>query len=185
MSQPSLTTERLLLRPFVRADASALYRVLRDPALHRYFPRTDPPSRVGVALLISRQLAHWQEHGCGWWAVLDRVRQELIGWCGLEYLPEFGETEVAYLLSQAHSGRGLATEAARAAVTFGFDTLKLPRIIAITHVANAASQRVVAKLGMTLLEELTLWGIPCYRYCLEEAGFRSLTAAGANSIMQS
>jgi RimJ/RimL family protein N-acetyltransferase len=166
---PTLTTERLILRPFAEQDVDALHRVLSDRQVHRYFPRTEPPSREQVEKIIARQLAHWEEHGCGWWAVVWREREELIGWCGLQFLPEFGETEVAYLLSRPYWGQGLATEAARAAARFGFQTLGLERLVAIAHVENAASQRVIEKLGMSFVEQLSLWGIECYRYSLPRA----------------
>jgi RimJ/RimL family protein N-acetyltransferase len=151
----------------------ALHHVLSNPQVHRYFPRTEPPSCEQVEKIIARQLAHWQEHNCGWWAVLWRENQELIGWCGLQFLPEFGETEVAYLLSKPYWGKGLATEAAQAAVQFGFQTLGLERLVAIAHVENAASQRVIEKLGMSFVEQLHLWGIECYRYSLPRAAFAS------------
>jgi len=168
---PTLTTDRLILRAFAEQDVDALHRVLSDPQVHQYFPRTDSPSREEVERIIARQLAHWQEHGCGWWAVLCRESQELIGWCGLQFLPEFGETEVAYLLSRPYWGKGLATEAAGAAVQFGFQTLGLERLVAIAHVENAASQRVIEKLGMLFVEQIHLWGIDCYRYSLSRAVF--------------
>ena len=171
MQIPTLTTERLVLRPFAAQDVDALHRVLSDPEVHRYFPRTEPPLREQVAKIIARQLAHWEEHGCGWWAVVWRESQGLIGWCGLQFLPEFGETEVAYLLSKSYWGQGLATEAARAAAQFGFQTLGLERLVAIAHVENMASQRVIEKLGMSFVEQLYLWGIECYRYSLPRAAF--------------
>jgi len=177
---PTLTTKRLILRPFAEQDVDALHRVLSDPQVHQYFPRTEPPSREQVEKIIARQLAHWQEHGCGWWAAVSCESQELIGWCGLQFLPEFGETEVAYLLSRPYWGKGLATEAAWAAAQFGFQTLGLQRLVAIAHVENAASQRVIEKLGMSFVEQLHLWGIECYRYSLPRAAFvaSNLTIAG-------
>jgi ribosomal-protein-alanine N-acetyltransferase len=160
----------------------ALHRVLSDTQVHRYFPRTEPPSREQVEKIIARQLAHWEERGCGWWAVVSRESHDLIGWCGLQFLPEFGETEVAYLLSRPCWGQGLATEAARAAAQFGFETLGLERLVAIAHVENAASQRVIEKLGMSFVEQLHLWGIECYRYSLPRTAFAkrasNLTIAG-------
>ena len=180
MQIPTLTTKRLVLRSFAEQDVDALHRVLSDPKVHRYFPRTDPPSREQVEKIIARQLAHWEEHGCGWWAVVSPESQELIGWCGLQFLPEFGETEVAYLLSRPYWGKGLATEVAWAAAQFGFQTLGLERLVAIAHVENAASQRVIEKLGMSFVEQLHLWGIECYRYSLPRAAFvaSNLTIAG-------
>jgi ribosomal-protein-alanine N-acetyltransferase len=171
MSIATLTTDRLTLRPFTDQDVDALYRVLSDRAVHRYFPRTDPPSREQVKKIIAGQREHWETHGCGWWAVVLRANQALIGWCGLQFLPEFDETEVAFLLSPAHWGQGLGTEAARAAARFGFETLGLARLVAIAHIENVASQRVIAKLGMSLVEQRHLWGIECYRYAVQREDF--------------
>ena len=164
MTIATLTTDRLVLRAFTEQDVDALHRVLSDREVHRYFPRTDPPSRDRVEKIIASQLEHWKEHGYGWWAVLLRSNQDLIGWCGLQFVPEFEEAEVAFLLSKAHWGKGLGTEAAQAAARFGFETLGLECLIAIAHVENTASQRVIEKLGLSFVEQLHLWGIECYRY---------------------
>lgn len=164
MNIPTLTTARLLLRPFTLQDVDALHGILSTEGILRYFPRTAPPPREQVERIVAHQLTHWEDHGCGWWAVELRDTPGLIGWCGLQYLPEFDAVEVAYLLGQPFWGKGLATEASRAAVRFGFAELGLERIVAIAHVDNQASQRVILKLGMTQVEALHLWGIDCYRY---------------------
>ncbi len=171
MQIPALTTDRLILRGFTAQDADALYSVLQDRELHHYFPRTEPPSRERVEQIIATQRAHWEEHRCGWWAVLLRESQQMIGWCGLRFLPEFGEIEVAYCLGKPYWGQGLATEGARAAVEFGFRTLGRERILAFAHVENVASQRVIHKLGMSFVEQLNIWGIDCYKYELPRARF--------------
>jgi ribosomal-protein-alanine N-acetyltransferase len=171
MQIPILTTERLILREFTEQDVDALHDVLSERDVHRYFPRTDPPTREQVEKIIARQLAHWEKHNCGWWAVILRESQKLIGWCGLQFLPEFDEVEVAYLLGGPYWGQGLATEAAWAAVQFGFRSLGLERIIALAHVENAASQRVIQKLGMSQVEQLNIWGMDCYHYSLPRTAF--------------
>jgi ribosomal-protein-alanine N-acetyltransferase len=68
-----------------------------------------------------------------------------------------------YLLGKPYWGQGLATEAAQAAVQFGFQSMGLDRIVALASVENGASQRVIQKLGMTLVERLMIWGMDCYR----------------------
>ena len=98
-----------------------------------------------------------------------RESQALIGWCGLQFLPEFVKTKVAHLLGKPYWGAGLGTEAARAAVQFGFEALELESILAIVHVDNAASRRVIEKLGMALIEQTHLWGMECYRYQVERS----------------
>ena len=131
MNIPTLTTPRLTLRPFTEADAEPLHRILNEDGILRYFPRPDPPDLARVQRLVAGQLRHWEEHGLGWWAVELRstgelrATGELLGWNGLQYLPDTEEVEVGYLLSRRHWGQGLATEGAQAALRFGVETLRL------------------------------------------------------------
>lgn len=168
---PTLTTTRLTLRPFTDQDVDPLHQILSVPGVLRYFPKTAPPSRDQVQRLVDGQLQHWAEHGLGWWAVEPRRGRELIGWCGLQFLPETEETEVAYLLAKPHWGRGLATEGARASLHFGFETLRLETIIALVHPDNIASQRVIQKLKMPFVNRALYFGIDVYRYILERADY--------------
>ena len=72
MQIPTLTTDRLILRGFTQQDVDALHDVLSERDVHRYFPLTDLPTREQVEKVIADQLAHWEKHQCGWWAVLLR-----------------------------------------------------------------------------------------------------------------
>jgi ribosomal-protein-alanine N-acetyltransferase len=97
----------------------------------------------------------------------------LIGWSGLTFLPETEEVEVAYLLGQAFWGKGLATEAARACVQYGFENVGLESIVGIVHPENIASQRVMEKLGMSFVDQSTYFGMECYRYSIDRSSFDS------------
>jgi RimJ/RimL family protein N-acetyltransferase len=167
MDIPSITTERLLLRAFSEQDVDPLFDILQQPGILRYFPRPDPPPREVAARLVARQLAHWEEHSYGWWAVEARDEPRLLGWAGLTYLLETGETEVAYLLRQEVWRRGLATEAAKAALRFGFDGFAFPFIIGITHPENIASQRVLEKSGLHFVERTVYFEMDCFRYVID------------------
>lgn len=171
MNIPTITTARMVLRAFAAQDVDPLHRVLGGEDVLRYFPNSKPPSREQVQKLISFQLEHWENHGFGWWAVVLHEAEELIGWCGLQFLPETGEIEVAYLLGREHWGRGLATEAARVSLRYGFEDLGLERIIALTHLENTASQRVIEKLGMPFVEQAQYFGMACRRYALARADY--------------
>jgi ribosomal-protein-alanine N-acetyltransferase len=120
--------------------------------------------------LISGQLAHWEKHGYGWWAVELDAEAGLIGWAGLQYLSDTDETEVAYLLEKTYWGQGLATQAAKAGVQFGFDELALACIVGIVHPQNIASQRVLEKLGMSFVERTHYFGMDCFRYTIGRDG---------------
>jgi RimJ/RimL family protein N-acetyltransferase len=169
---PTITTERLVLRPFAEQDAGPLYDILAEEGVLRYFPNTSPPPRDRVGRFIAHQLKHWEEHGFGWWAVEPRERGELIGWNGLQYLPDTDEIEIGFLLAKDYWGQGLATEGARPGLWLGFETLRLERIVAVVHPENIASQRVIEKLGLTFTNEADYFGMHVYRYEIEAAAYR-------------
>jgi ribosomal-protein-alanine N-acetyltransferase len=144
-----------------------LYLILNDADVLRYFPNPSAPPRDRVERLVSNILAHWQEHGFGWWAVELQAEPHLMGWCGLTFLPETGETEVAYCLGKPHWGKGFATEAAMASLHFGFETWALPRIIGLVHPENRASIHVLEKLGMSFIDRSCYFGMDLLRYWRE------------------
>ena len=82
---------------------------------------------------------------------------------------------MGYLLSRRVWGRGYATEAARAAVRYGFEVAGLQAIIGLVHPENAASIRVLEKCGMKLADRVTLWGLEMCRYRLERQAAGSST----------
>jgi RimJ/RimL family protein N-acetyltransferase len=169
MSIPTLRTARLVLRPFTEEDIEPLHGLLGKGDVMRYFPNPNPPSLEGVQKLVLGQLKHWHDHGYGWWGVEFPGTEGLIGWSGLTFLPETTEVEVAYLLGKAFWGKGLATEAARACLRFGFERVKPDEIVAIVHPENVASQRVAEKLGMSFTNEAHYFGMDCYRYAIERS----------------
>lgn len=167
---PTLTTQRLTLRPYTPEDIDPLHRLLNEGDVLRYFPNPSPPALEKVEKWVQGFLAHWQEQGYGWWALERLGDPSLMGWCGLTFLPETGETEVAYLLGRPYWGKGFATEAATAALRFGFERLALPRIIGLVHPDNRGSQHVLEKLGMSLVDRSLYFGMDLLRYgCDREA----------------
>jgi ribosomal-protein-alanine N-acetyltransferase len=163
---PTITTPWLTLRPFTPTDDIPLHRILNEPNILQYFPRTDPPDIERIQGLIERQFMQWKEYHLGWWAVVPHGQTELIGWNGLQYLPETDEVEVGFLLSKQFWGQGLATEGAKASLEFGFKTLGLPQIIGLTHPENTASQNVLKKCGMHYVERKEYFGMQLFRYVL-------------------
>ncbi len=134
-----LTTGRLTLRPLLPADAEAYAAMRGHPDVARWLP---PPS--GDA--IERFARSREERGYAPWGVFRDGR--LIGHGGLNYVPEFGGTEVLWALHPDFRGRGYATEVARAALAHGFDALGLDLIFAITLPSNLASQAVMRRAGL-------------------------------------
>jgi ribosomal-protein-alanine N-acetyltransferase len=172
MEIPTIETSRLVLRPWAIEDGKALWQILGEEGVLRYFPDVSAPSLDRVERFVGRQIQHWQDHGYGWWAVELRAKPGLIGWNGLQYLPETKEIELGYLLRSDCWGRGLAAEGGREGLRYGFEILGLERIIAVVHPDNRASQRVTEKLGMTFVEEAVYFGMPVRRYIVEATAWR-------------
>ena len=149
---PTLTTERLVLRPFTPGDLAELAPIHAEESFWWY------PLRSGMGEdetrdFLTHVIARYETDGFGVEALVDRASGAMIGWAGLavpHFLPEIlPAVEVGWRLSEAHRGRGLATEVGSAAVHWGFTEGGLDRIVSIYERENAASGRVMARLGFT------------------------------------
>jgi len=142
----ALRTSRLLLRPWRDEDIAAFFEMSADSGVMEYLPAADE----GWA---ARARAHWDEHGFGQWVVELPDEANFIGVVGLDIVgyeaPFTPAVEVAWRLARPYWGRGYATEAARAALDYGFGELGLQEIVALTVPANQRSRRVMERLGMT------------------------------------
>jgi RimJ/RimL family protein N-acetyltransferase len=149
---PTLTTSRLVLRPFVFDDLDELAAMHAEESFW-WYPLRSAMTRDETTSFLERVLARYESDRFGLEAVLDRASGTMIGWAGLavpHFLPEIlPAVEVGWRLSGPWRGRGLATEAGAAAVEFGFTTGGLDRIVSIYEPENVASGRVMEHLGFT------------------------------------
>ena len=182
MAIPTIATPRLVLRAFTEEDFDRMYRILNQDGVLRYFPPTDPPPRDRVQRMISGLLRHWEEREYGLWAVESLSGRRLMGRCGLQYLPETGEVEVDFILGRPYWGQGFATEAGRASVRYGFEKMGIESIVGIAHVENKASQRVLEKLGMTLVEQREFFGMECYRYRVRRSSYQMASKSWETAV---
>ncbi len=173
---PTIQTSHLCLRPWTLEDATRLFEIMQEEDMFKYFPPSTPPSLEKARRYISHHLAHWVERGYGHWAVAIAGEGSAVGWNGLEYLPDTEEIEVAYLLSRSAWGKGYATEAARVAVRFGFETAHLDSIIGLVHPENLASIRVLEKCGLGFIDEKFYFGMLVRRYRIDRQEFERLQA---------
>jgi RimJ/RimL family protein N-acetyltransferase len=148
---PELRTERLLLRAWRPEDRAPFAALNADPVVMEYYPTT--LTRAESDAFVDRIEALWARHGWGLWAVEVVGVAPFIGYVGFapaEFAADFTPAvEIGWRLAAAHWNRGYATEAARAAAAYGFDTLGFDDIVSFTAVINLPSQRVMQKLGMT------------------------------------
>jgi RimJ/RimL family protein N-acetyltransferase len=142
--------QRVFLRPFHIADLDAMAEVFGDPEVMRFGPGPQP--REWVQRWLRGCLEdYYQKWGFGLWAVVHKPDRRVIGFCGLTRFDDVDgrpEIELGYRLARAFWGRGLATEAARAARNYAFAVLALPRLVALIDPRNGASIRVAEKGGL-------------------------------------
>ena len=173
MNVPEVETERLLLRAFTPADFEAFAAMRADAEVMRFIGQpTGPHTREQAEGWQEKNDRRWQDNGFGMWAVVERATEELAGWCGLSRLEDTQEVEVGYGLARRAWGRGLATEAARASLRYGFERVGLPRIAAVVNPANHASRHVVEKLGLRHVKVARHYGADLDYFEISRAEFR-------------
>lgn len=145
---PEIETLRLRLRHCTPADLEDLAQIRGDAEVMRFIGDRKPQTKDKVRELLDEIYQHWQKHGFGRWAVIDKSADQFIGLCGLNYLENTDETEIGYLLARSAWGKGYATESAKACLRYGFEELKLDQIVAVAFPENLVSRRVMEKLGM-------------------------------------
>ena len=159
---PSIETHRLLLRMMRADDLDHLASLLSDPDVVKYVGDGQPAGREEAARALESIIKHWETHGFGRWAVVDKSSGEFIGFGGLRSL--FGTPEIVYHLAKAHWGKGYASEMARAALRFGFEERGFDRIVAIIKPQNAASIRVLDKVGLRFEKHARYYEIDVVQY---------------------
>jgi RimJ/RimL family protein N-acetyltransferase len=146
-----LETDRLVLRPFADGDLDALYAMHSDTEVARYL-YNDPRTREEVRTLLERKIAGAQLEAEGDWlgaAVVTRDTGRVVGDLAMQWVSEEHKTgEIGFVFDPAAQGHGYATEAARELLRVAFEDFGLHRVIGRTEARNAASARVLEKLGM-------------------------------------
>ena len=162
--QPTLETARLILRPFTLADAPDVQRHVSDrdiAAMTLSIPHPYPED--GAEQWIGSLPARYDDGLFAGFAIIDRESSALAGSISLTPEPAHGRAELGYWIAKQFWGRGYATEASRAIIAFGFESLGLNKIHAAVFIKNPASDRVIRKVGMKwegrLREHDLKWGV--------------------------
>jgi RimJ/RimL family protein N-acetyltransferase len=143
-----LETERLVLRDWTPDDAAEMFEICRDAEVMRYIGTGKPYKTIEEAeKFLHWAVAYQKENDFCRWAVVEKASGKIVGSCGFAYPHATPEPELGYLFGRDVWGKGFATEAARAALDYGFEKLGFREIIAITDLENTASQRVLEKIG--------------------------------------
>lgn len=163
-------TERQILRELVPDDAEALFALSADPAVLRYTGDV-PFGSVDDARRFLAGYDPYRREGMGRWAAIEIATQALIGWCGLRRQAD-GEVDLGYRYRRSAWGYGFASEASRSCLAVAFGPLALSTVIARAHPENAASIRVMTKLGFHFERTEEFEGMPAVLYRLDADEWR-------------
>jgi RimJ/RimL family protein N-acetyltransferase len=172
LASPRLSTPRLDLEPLLPEALAEVRAVWTDPDVRRYLFDDRVVSTERARELLEASARDFGERGFGLWALHSRLAEPLIGFCGLAQPPGALEPQLMYGLVPAYWGRGLATEAARAVLEHGFGELAVRVVAANTDAANAASVRVLERLGMRLARRALFRGLDLIYFRLTAEDFR-------------
>jgi len=145
-----INTERLVLRDWRESDLSPWAAMNADPEVREHLGPTLTAEQSGDSVRSFQD--DLDRNGFGFWAVEVRASGEFIGFTGLDPVDDgmpFTGVEVGWRLARSAWGRGYATEAAMVALEYGFATVGLPEIVAVTTTTNLRSQAVMRRIGMT------------------------------------
>jgi ribosomal-protein-alanine N-acetyltransferase len=161
MSAPDeLRTPRLLLTRIAPSDLDDFVRMYQDSQVMATLGGVRSPA--WTAQYLEQQMAHWQQHGFGYWTARDPGTGQFLGRGGARYATVEGNTEVevGYGFLAEFWGRGLSTELARESVRVGFVELHRPDLVSFTLMTNHASRRVMEKAGFRYERDIIYADLP-------------------------
>ena len=145
---PTLHTARLSLRPFTKADTDAIFSLMSNPRVLRYWDAPPWKDRARADRFIAKCEQAPEQGSVVPLAIVRSTDGVFIGWCSLQSVdPDYRSAILGFCLTETEWGQGYATEAASALLDWSFKTLDLIRIQSEADTRNAASDRVLEKLG--------------------------------------
>ncbi len=165
-----LRTDRLLLREFRPEDLDGYAAMCADPEVMRYLGANGAVlSREDAWRQMALFAGHWALRGYGMWVAEELETGRFVGRVGLHYPEGWPGREVGWALAREFWGRGLAYEAARAAIRHAFEDLGWPEVISLIHPENRRSIDLALRLGEQFQGSVEIRGLPHNLYRLVRA----------------
>lgn len=164
--------QQLVLRPHRAEDATFMVELNSDPAVTAYTPDGPLPGPDVARKIIQSLRQQFIDRKIGRFIVEEPTTKRAIGWCGLKWLEETDEIDLGYRFLKETWGKGIATEAARSCLDYGFNELHFSRITATVLPQNIASIRVLKKLGMREIGKVIEDGDTYLSYEITKKEFR-------------
>ena len=149
-----IETDRLIIREFNDKDVEAIYDFSSNPEVNKYTGDKLIESLGEVKHIINNiWLKEYKKYGYGRWAIIYKPDNKVIGFAGLKYLPEFNETDLGFRFLPEYWNKGIATEASKEIIKYGFENFDLNRIIGIAMPENIGSCKVLEKSGLNFYKK--------------------------------
>jgi len=165
-----LETNRLILRELNSSDAKSFYDLNSNSNVIKYTGDSAFKSLEEAREFLENYL-DYKLNGYGRWAVIDKITNKFIGWCGLKFGEMKNETDIGFRFFEEEWNKGYATESAVACVHYGFEKLKLKRIIGRAMKDNIGSIKVLEKIGLKYEEDTEFDGKEAVIYKIEKLNF--------------
>lgn len=172
---PVLETPRLRLRPPAANDLEPIYQLGKSSKVMRYITNGRTLDRTAAKADLEKRISA-SKSVLGYWITELKETGEVIGWTALKPLDNTSEIEIGYRYLEAYWGKGYATEASRRLLHYGFQELKLDKIVSIALKINRASTRVMEKIGLSYQKKARFYGHKCVYYTLLRADYLSKIA---------
>ena len=153
-----IETNRLILRPLELSDAEEMFAMDKNPEVHKYLWQTPAQHIDEVIKVIDYVRSQYEKNNIGRFATIVKETNEFIGWTGIKFVDDHVENgntnfyDYGYRLNENFWNKGYATEASKAWLDYGFNQMKIDKMNAYTHSENGASNHILEKVGMKLME---------------------------------
>ncbi len=165
-----------MMRPFAMDDTDELHRMWIDPGVRKFLWDDQIIPRETAVAIVEGSINSFAQQGFGFWAVCFKDDPALVGFGGLRHFTEDGgeksEVEILYGVAPRHWGKAIATEVARATLRFGFEETSLEQIYAGADPPNAASFRVMEKIGMKFARRMTINELEAVYYVMNREDYQ-------------
>lgn len=169
-------TERLILREILPTDVDGFFEMDSDPDVHIYLGSEPLQTKEQAAAVIQFIRQQYVDNGIGRWAVIDKKTNAFLGWAGLKLVTEetnnhINFLDLGYRFQKKYWGQGFASEAAAASLAYGFNVLHANEVHAHADSKNVASNKILTKVGLTLVEVFMHHDTPCNWYKIDKEAF--------------
>jgi len=152
-----LETERTIMRKLTKEDANHFYTLNLDQEVLKY-TGDKPFENLQASIDFLTNYDQYEKYGVGRLAVIDKETSEFLGWCGLKFSEDKNEYDIGFRFYKKYWNQGFATETAKKCLDFGFNKLKIEKIVGRAMTENIGSIKVLEKIGMTLKENFDFEG---------------------------